>query len=87
MPHHLVHVLAEGQGALTHGLGLGLGLVLALAGLAYLGFFLWALFSILGARIGCGATLLWLIVIFSLPFIGSLLWYVVGRKSVDPHLR
>ncbi|WP_394618190.1 PLD nuclease N-terminal domain-containing protein [Lentzea sp. JNUCC 0626] len=59
----------------------GAGLVVvALGALALLVFWIAALISVLAAPIGCGAKILWLLVVFSLPFVGSLLWFVVGRR-------
>ncbi|GAA1995789.1 PLDc N-terminal domain-containing protein [Amycolatopsis minnesotensis] len=57
--------------------------VIAVAG-AFLLFFLAALVGILGADIGCGAKVLWFLVACSLPFLGSLLWFVVGRRTAPP---
>lgn len=59
----------------------GAGLVaVGLGALALLVFWIAALISVLAAPIGCGAKILWLLVVFSLPFVGSLLWFVVGRR-------
>ena len=33
------------------------------------------------APVGCGAKILWLLVVFSLPFLGSVLWFVPGRRT------
>lgn len=74
------HVLAlsEQQFTLLEGGGLVLGLLVAVALLV-----LWiaALISVLGAPIGCGAKILWLLVVFALPFLGSVLWFVAGRRT------
>ena len=66
------HVVARGVGAF------GIVLIAAL-GIGYVVFFLAALLSVLGAPVGCGGKLLWFIVIMCLPFLGSLLWFAVGR--------
>lgn len=66
------HIVARGIGVV------GIVLIAAL-GVAYVVFFLAALFSVLGAPVGCGGKLLWFIVILCLPFLGSLLWFVAGR--------
>ncbi|GLY47020.1 PLD nuclease N-terminal domain-containing protein [Lentzea sp. NBRC 102530] len=58
----------------------GLLVLVALGAVALLVFWIAALFSVLGAPIGCGAKILWLLVVFALPFLGSLLWFVVGRR-------
>jgi hypothetical protein len=63
----------------TRGLGV-LGIVLIAAiGIGYVVFFLAALLSVLGARVGCLGKIIWFIVILCLPFLGSLLWFVAGR--------
>jgi hypothetical protein len=42
-------------------------------------FFIAALLSVLGSRVGCLGKLVWFLVILCLPFLGSLLWFVAGR--------
>lgn len=66
------HVVAGGIGVL------GI-LLIAAIGIGYLIFFLAALLSVLGSRVGCLGKIVWFIVIFCLPFLGSLLWFVAGR--------
>ncbi|MFC0543524.1 PLDc N-terminal domain-containing protein [Kutzneria chonburiensis] len=63
----------------TQGLGIGLIVVMVAVGLFLVVFFLAALFSILGADIGCGGKILWFFVVLCLPFLGSLLWFVAGK--------
>lgn len=65
--------------------GLGLGGVIALVGLGAVLFFITALFSILASREGCGVKILWLLIAFAAPFLGPLLWFVVGRRSAEQH--
>ncbi|WP_243791870.1 PLD nuclease N-terminal domain-containing protein [Saccharopolyspora gloriosae] len=48
-----------------------------LAGYALL--FIAALFSILGSALSGGMKLVWVVVAFMAPFLGSLLWFVIGR--------
>ena len=67
------------QDLATRGIGVGLLVVMVAVGLFLVVFFLAALFSILGADIGCGGKILWFLVILCLPFLGSLLWFVAGR--------
>ena len=67
------------QDIAAQGIGIGLMVVLAAVGVFLVVFFLAALFSILGADIGCGGKILWVLVILCLPFLGSLLWFVAGR--------
>lgn len=50
-----------------------------LMGLAVVVFIVAAFFSALFARIGLVTKLLWIILIFIAPFIGALLWFVLGR--------
>lgn len=50
-----------------------------LVGLAVIVFIVVAFFSALFARIGLGVKILWIILIFVAPFIGALLWFIVGR--------
>ncbi|WP_026126961.1 PLDc N-terminal domain-containing protein [Nocardiopsis xinjiangensis] len=50
-----------------------------LLGLAVVVFIVAAFFSALFARIGLGTKFLWIVLIFVAPFIGALLWFLVGR--------
>lgn len=55
---------------------------LALIGLVIFGavaLFICAVVSIIGSPLSFGMTLVWLIVAFAAPFLGSLLWFIVGR--------
>ena len=76
---HLAQAISIGQDTAAQGIGIGLMVVLVAVGLFLVVFFLAALFSILGADIGCGGKILWFLVILCLPFLGSLLWFVAGR--------
>jgi hypothetical protein len=49
--------------------------------LAYVVFFLGALISILGSRQGGGMKLVWIIFAFCAPFLGPLLWFLIGRRT------
>ncbi|GAA1960660.1 PLD nuclease N-terminal domain-containing protein [Amycolatopsis minnesotensis] len=82
MTEHFVNALNTNLASNWAGPGIFSILLIAVA--AYFIFFLTALVDMLGARIGCGAKILWFLVIFAMPFLGSLLWYVVGRKTIDP---
>ena len=66
------HLVASGIGAL------GIVLIAAI-GIGYVIFFIAALLSVLGSRVGCLGKLVWFLVILCLPFLGSLLWFVAGR--------
>jgi Phospholipase_D-nuclease N-terminal len=55
--------------------------MLVIAMLAYVIFFLAALVSILGSRQSGGMKLVWIIFAFCAPFLGPVLWFLVGRKQ------
>ncbi|MFD9895798.1 PLD nuclease N-terminal domain-containing protein [Amycolatopsis sp. NPDC059027] len=78
-----MNVLTVGQGSTDPGLDI-LGVLMIAVSIGFFLFFLVALFGVLGSNIGCGAKILWFFVILALPFLGSLLWFVVGRRSADP---
>lgn len=83
MSDHPATALTMAHDSINLGPGIVSVLLIAVAG-AFLVFFLAALVGILGANLGCGAKILWFLVILSLPFLGSLLWFVVGRKTAEP---
>jgi hypothetical protein len=62
---------------------LGAGVVFAIAvGFALL--FVAALVSVLRSRQSGGMKLVWVVFAFCAPFLGSLLWFVIGRRSAQP---
>ncbi|MCI2418440.1 PLD nuclease N-terminal domain-containing protein [Saccharopolyspora sp. K220] len=61
--------------------GLGVIAVTGLAVLAYVVFFVGALISILGSSQSFGMKVVWIIFAFCAPFLGPLLWFLVGRKQ------
>jgi hypothetical protein len=69
------HFLAEPQQILALG---AFGLI-GLVTLAWLVLFVAALISIIGSPHTGGMKLAWLVFAFVAPFLGSLLWFVVGR--------
>ncbi|HEY0501742.1 MAG TPA: PLDc N-terminal domain-containing protein [Kutzneria sp.] len=80
------HLSSEiGHDVATQGIGIGLIVAMVAVGLFLVAFFLAALFSILGADIGCGGKVLWFLVILCLPLLGSLLWFVAGRPRARPY--
>ncbi|GAA3436403.1 PLD nuclease N-terminal domain-containing protein [Kutzneria kofuensis] len=85
MSHHLAQALSISRDAAAQGIGIGLLIALIAGGIFLVVFFLAALFSILGADIGCGGKILWFLVILCLPFLGSLLWFVAGRPRPRPY--
>ncbi|MEV6901173.1 PLD nuclease N-terminal domain-containing protein [Amycolatopsis sp. NPDC051372] len=46
-------------------------------------FFLAALVSVLGSPLGGGMKLVWVVFAFCAPFLGPLLWFLVGRRSAE----
>jgi len=59
---------------------LGGGLILAFIALHFL-LFVCALFSVLAAPQSAGMKLVWVVVVFCAPFIGSLAWLFIGRPN------
>lgn len=50
---------------------------------AFVVLFIAALISILGSGLSGGMKLVWIVLAFLAPFIGSLLWFVVGRPDAS----
>ncbi|MEW2505307.1 PLD nuclease N-terminal domain-containing protein [Amycolatopsis sp. CA-161197] len=46
-------------------------------------FFLAALISVLGSPLTGGMKLVWVVFAFCAPFLGPLLWFLVGRRSAE----
>ncbi|CAM05796.1 phospholipase D-like protein [Saccharopolyspora erythraea NRRL 2338] len=61
--------------------GLALGGVLSIAALAYAVLFISALISILRSHHSGGMKLAWIVFAFVAPFLGSVLWFLVGRRD------
>jgi Phospholipase_D-nuclease N-terminal len=55
--------------------------VLVIVMIGYVVFFLAALISVLGSRQSGGMKLVWIIFAFCAPFLGPVLWFLVGRKQ------
>ncbi|MFE3174186.1 PLD nuclease N-terminal domain-containing protein [Amycolatopsis sp. NPDC059090] len=49
--------------------------------------FLGALVSVLGSPLGGGMKFVWVIFAFCAPFIGPVLWFLVGKKSAETSFR
>ncbi|WP_200974713.1 PLDc N-terminal domain-containing protein [Echinicola sp. 20G] len=64
-----------------------LGIAGLLFGLIPLAIFIWALVDVIQAKFASSDTkLIWVIVIILVPFIGSILYLVIGRKSkINPY--
>lgn len=73
-----VFTLADGGSEL---LGMTLFAVLAIAALGYVVLFIGALVSIARTGHDTGMKLAWIVFAFVAPFLGSLLWFLVGRRS------
>jgi hypothetical protein len=57
------------------------GILPILAVVAYLALIIMALMQVFNSTMPTNTKLLWLIVILIAPFIGSLIWFAVGRNS------
>lgn len=57
------------------------GILPILAVVAYLALIIVALMQVFNSTMPTNTKLLWLIVILIAPFIGSLIWFAVGRNS------
>lgn len=73
-----VFTLADGGSQLF---GMALAVVLAIVALGYALLFIGALISILRNEHDMGMKLAWIVFAFVGPFLGSLLWFLVGRRS------
>ncbi|MEU5547915.1 PLD nuclease N-terminal domain-containing protein [Streptomyces sioyaensis] len=49
--------------------------------LAYVGLFVSALISIIRSALSGGMKLIWVVFAFIAPFIGSSLWFLIGRRD------
>lgn len=65
----------------TTGWGFGLMALIGLVALGYVAFIIAAFVSILVANIDGGMKIVWLIFALCAPFIGSLCWFLVGRRT------
>jgi hypothetical protein len=61
--------------------GIGAVVVVGLLVVAYLVFFIATLISILGSAQSGGTKLVWIIFAFCAPFLGPLLWFLIGRRQ------
>ncbi|MER7082698.1 Phospholipase_D-nuclease N-terminal [Saccharopolyspora kobensis] len=60
---------------------IGTLLLIALPVLLYVGLIIGALISILGSAQTFGMKVVWIIFVFVAPFLGSILWFVIGRGN------
>ncbi|SDZ30238.1 Phospholipase_D-nuclease N-terminal [Amycolatopsis xylanica] len=80
---HAVHLLATQARPEAWIAG---GLIIAVI-LAFALLFLGALISILGSPLSGGMKLVWVIFAFCAPFLGSLLWFIVGKGNAYRQVR
>ena len=76
---HVLPMIADAQNtgvAIFAGGFLILWLILAIAALVL---WIWALIDIIGSSMSVGAKIVWLLVIFFLPLIGSIIYLLIGR--------
>lgn len=59
----------------------GFHLLILLAVIAVLVLFVGAIVDIARARMDAGPTALWIVVCLLFPFLGSIIWFAVGRRS------
>ncbi|KIZ15783.1 PLD nuclease N-terminal domain-containing protein [Streptomyces natalensis] len=62
----------------------GIGILISMA-VASVVLFVGALVSILRARMDGGMKLVWVVFAFVAPFLGSLLWFLIGRRSLTTY--
>lgn len=76
---HALTLLADAQNAgvaIFAGGFLILWIILALASIVL---WIWALIDIIGSPMATGSKIVWLLVIFFVPLIGSILYLLIGR--------
>ncbi|MBE9376625.1 PLDc_N domain-containing protein [Saccharopolyspora sp. HNM0983] len=78
-----MHTLLTTSDAGASALGLLLLGLAALAALAYVVLFVAALISIVCSAHTAGMKLAWLVFAFVAPFLGSALWFLVGRRDAE----
>lgn len=53
----------------------------SILGIIHIILFVMALIQILGSGMSLGSKILWILVVFLLPIIGLILYYLIGRKA------
>ncbi|MEU5548052.1 PLD nuclease N-terminal domain-containing protein [Streptomyces sioyaensis] len=76
-----MHVLHDHQIALATASGQLISYSVVIPALAYVGLFVSALISIIGSVLSRGMKLTWVVFAFIAPFIGSALWFLIGRRD------
>lgn len=72
-------VAAEASQSANIAAATGIGLLVLLPII----FFIVALISILGSPQSGGMKLVWIVFAFCAPFLGPLLWFLIGRKQAE----
>lgn len=49
--------------------------------------FIGALVSVLGSPLGAGMKFVWVVFAFCAPFLGPMLWFLVGKRSAEASFR
>ena len=52
-----------------------------LCSLIWLGLFIWALIHVIGSSATAGSKVLWILLLLFLPFVGFILWLILGPKQ------
>ncbi|WP_409185679.1 PLDc N-terminal domain-containing protein [Amycolatopsis sp. VS8301801F10] len=60
----------------------GIALLVAFPVLLFIG----ALVSVLGSPLGFGMKFVWVVFAFCAPFLGPMLWFLVGKRSAEASL-
>ncbi len=53
----------------------------SILGIIHLILFIWAVVQIIGSGMSLGSKILWILIVFLLPVIGLILYYLIGRKA------
>lgn len=53
----------------------------SILGVIHLILFVWAVIQILSSSMSIGSKILWTLIVFLLPVIGLILYYLIGRKA------
>lgn len=76
------HILAQANNGSAGGWLVGTGLIFLLIGTLYFCVWIYALYSAAtNPSLDTTARLVWLLLIFFVPFLGTILYFLIGRKS------
>ena len=82
-----IHALAAHAGLASvsdddEGIGAGGAVLLAIIAISLLALFIAALVSIVPtSRLSGGGKLLWIVIVFVFPLLGSIVWFAFGRRT------